>query len=602
MSRSTLFRLRNLLLLSCLSFPLSYGTNASSKSPRRSSYDYIVVGGGTAGNVVAARLTEDPKVTVLLLEAGVSNEDVLASEVPLLGPSLVPNSIFDWNYTTTAQAGYNGRVIPYPRGRMLGGSSSVNYMVFMRGSSEDFDSYAAVTGDCGWKWDNMQQYIRKSERVVPPADRHNTTGQFLPELHGTKGAINISLPGFPTPLDSRVLATLDEQKEEFSFNPDMGGGDVLGVGWTIQSIGNGQRSSSATSYLKPAQSRPNLEIMVNAQVTKLVQTGTTKGRPAFRCVQFTQHEGAPVKKICATGEVVLSAGSIGTPLLLQLSGIGDGKDLRSVGIKAIVNNPSVGRNLSDHILLASPFAVNGNRSFDPIFRTPSLLNDKITLWTDTKTGPLVAGVTNHLGWLRLPSNASIFETVPDPASGPNSPHWEIIFSNLWVVPGVPAPATGSFMSISSALISPTSRGFVKLASSNPFTNPIIDPQFLSTEFDVFTMVEAVKANLRFISGKAWADYVQGPFLEDLASAKTDADFEAYVRNNAGTIFHPVGTASMSPRGAGWGVVDPDLKVKGVDGLRIVDGSVLPHLPSAHTQGPIYLVGERGADLIKASQY
>ncbi|KAF9500024.1 aryl-alcohol oxidase precursor [Pleurotus eryngii] len=588
--------LRQLLLIACLALPSLAATNLPTAD-----FDYVVVGAGNAGNVVAARLTEDPDVSVLVLEAGVSDENVLGAEAPLLAPGLVPNSIFDWNYTTTAQAGYNGRSIAYPRGRMLGGSSSVHYMVMMRGSIEDFDRYAAVTGDEGWNWDNIQQFVRKNEMVVPPADNHNTSGEFIPAVHGTNGSVSISLPGFPTPLDDRVLATTQEQSEEFFFNPDMGTGHPLGISWSIASVGNGQRSSSSTAYLRPAQSRPNLSVLINAQVTKLVNSGTTNGLPAFRCVEYAEQEGAPTTTVCAKKEVVLSAGSVGTPILLQLSGIGDENDLSSVGIDTIVNNPSVGRNLSDHLLLPAAFFVNSNQTFDNIFRNSSEFNADLDQWTNTRTGPLTALIANHLAWLRLPSNSSIFQTFPDPAAGPNSAHWETIFSNQWFHPAIPRPDTGSFMSVTNALISPVARGDIKLATSNPFDKPLINPQYLSTEFDIFTMIQAVKSNLRFLSGQAWADFVIRPFDPRLRDPTDDAAIESYIRDNANTIFHPVGTASMSPRGASWGVVDPDLKVKGVDGLRIVDGSILPFAPNAHTQGPIYLVGERGADLIKADQ-
>ncbi|KAN0111251.1 pyranose dehydrogenase 3 [Russula decolorans] len=578
-------------------------------SQLKTNYNFIVIGAGTAGNVIASRLTEDPHVSVLVLEAGISNEGVLASQIPLLAPTLTPYTLYDWNYTTTAQPGFNGRSIPYPRGRLLGGSSSVNYQTYVHGSVDDFDRYASHTGDQGWNWNNMQKYIQKNEKLVAPADHHNTSGQFTPSVHGFHGAVDVSLPGFPTPLDKRVIASTQETAN-FPFNQDMNSGDVLGIGWQQATIGRGTRSSSATAYLAPALRRPKLDVLINAQVTKLVQSGTRNGNPCFHTVEFAAKEGgkyislhstisqntiltwrsshytAPLNYVHATKEVILSAGSVGTPIILLHSGIGDRTDLEALSIQSTVHNPSVGRNLSDHVLLSNVYTVNSNQTYDPIFRDSAVRDKLIAQWEATKNGPLAGGVTNQIGWLRLPQNASIFKTVKDPSAGPRSSHWEIIFLNMFLNPGTTTPASGNFMSILTNLISPTSP-------------PSIDPSFLSTDFDIFTLKEAVKSVRRLVAVHAWDGYIVGPAPPPPANTSMDAELEEFVRAGASSVFHPTGTAAMSPKGAQWGVVDPDLKVKGVEGLRIVDGSVLPFPPNAHTQGPIYLVGERGADLIKA---
>ncbi|KAH6896383.1 hypothetical protein BKA70DRAFT_754273 [Coprinopsis sp. MPI-PUGE-AT-0042] len=561
----------------------------------QSTYDYVVVGGGTAGNVIASRLSEKPSNKVLVIEAGGSNEGVLPIQVPFLGPTLAPNTPYDWNYTVTPQEGLDGRTFPFPRGRVLGGSSSINYMVHQYGSSEDYDKMAALTGDNGWSWNNMKQYITRHEKFVAPVDGHDTTGQYTPSLHSTTGVLPKSLPGYSFAVDGRVIATTQELSEEFPFNEDMGGGDVLGLGWVQSSIGGGVRSNSASTYLEAAKNRPNLDVLVSHQVTKLSSVGTVRGKPSFRGVHFASGPGAAAGYVTARKEVVLSAGSFGTPQILLLSGIGDSNDLTARAVAPLVDLPSVGKNLSDHVLLPNIFSVQGTESLDGLLRDGNAFNAALDEWQTSKTGVLANGVTNQLGFLRLPDSLPIFNQVADPASGPKASHWEMIFGNYWLHPTRAMPATGSFFTIISALISPTSRGSVTLASNSVFDAPLIDPKFVTTEFDKVCLREAVKATKRFMEAEAWNGYVNGPALVGLGS-DVDSEIDAYVRSESSTVFHPVGTASMSPANAKWGVVDPQLRVKGTHGLRVVDASVWPFVPNAHTQGPVYLVAERAATL------
>ncbi|KAG6910318.1 hypothetical protein DXG01_011386 [Tephrocybe rancida] len=552
-----------------------------------SNYDFIVVGGGTAGNVIANRLSENPKWRVLVVEGGPSNEGVLDAIVPFLQGLLISTQ-YDWNYTTVPQQALAGRILPYPRGHILGGSSSINGMYYTRGSSSDFDRFANVTGDPGWSWNSLQPYIRKVGLLDHMYEHnHNTTGQFDPSVHGFNGTNSVSLVGYPQSVDSRFIQTTKDLPDEFPFNLDMNSGNPLGLGYVQVTINKGKRSSSATSYLAPQYlSRRNLDVLTNSQVTRILQTGKSKGLPAFRGLEIARNSTGANKRLVASKEIILSAGVIGTPQILLNSGIGDSLELQAVGVKPLLQLHDVGKNFSDQPVVRATWLVNSNDTIDDIVRSSELQDKYLQQWKTNQTGPYAANNGSHLIWGRLPDNSSIFQTARDPSSGKNSPHWEI------------SPLVVHFDVLDWYLTKLSSEGGnVTLKTSNPFDDPLINPGFMASEFDRFALRESIKKSMRFLSAPAWKDYIIRP-NGGLQNATTDDELDKYILSAVEPGLHGVGTASMSAKGAGYGVVDPDLRLKGASGLRVVDASVMPYVPAGHTQAPVYIIAERAADLIK----
>ncbi|TFK32690.1 hypothetical protein BDQ12DRAFT_638418 [Crucibulum laeve] len=577
---------------------------------KQTTYDFVVIGAGTAGNVVATRLTENPSVKVLVIEAGVSDTgfDSDLIRIPFLCGQTAINTPFDWNYTTVPQKALNNQVLPYYRGFVLGGSSSTNYLAWTRGSPDDYNRFANVTGDSSYAWDNILTYFKKSEHHATPEDGRNDTGEYIPSVHGFKGPVAFSVTGNLSNIDDRVLATTQELSDQFPFNQDTNSGNLLGIGWQQNSLGNGSRSSSSAAYLTPVlNTRANLDVLIQTRVTRLVTTGTSNGVPEFKSVEVAQTSTGPRFTFKANNEIILSAGAIGSPQILMLSGIGDPAELAKVGVNSTVSLPEVGKNLQDHPIVSTQWVVPDDAPTRDIYtlgEDPAAVSAGLAQWHANHTGIYANVLGNHMGFFRLPQNSSILAQFGDQSAGPGSAHYELAWVSGFMSVSQPFPTSGRYFSNINVVNSPTSRGSVVLNSSDPFTAPLIDPNFFDTDFDLQVMIEAIKAAVRFASAKVWDGYILHPYA-DLATAlapnATDADIVTYIRRWTGSIKHPMSTAAAN--GAeGKGVVGADLTVKNISGVRIVDGSVFPFIPSAHPQAGIYGVAEVASDKIKAAYH
>ena len=524
------------------------------------SFDYIIVGAGSAGCVLANRLSASGHHRVLLLEAG-GRDSSPWIHLPLGYGKLFNHPVYNWNYSTVPEPHLDGRTIGQPRGKVLGGSSAINGLVYMRGQREDFDDWAAA-GNSGWSYDDILPYFRRSEDQARGAD----------EWHGTGGPLAVSDQRQTHPLCDAFIAAA--QEAGYPRNPDFNGAAQDGAGYFQTTSRRGIRASSASAYLRPARRRPNLAIVTHAHVARILCEGQ-------RATGVSWTRDGTAFRATATAEVILSAGAINTPQLLQLSGIGPGDLLQTLGIAPICVSPGVGEDMQDHLQVRTVYRahrpVTLNDDLASIWRTMRIGLDYL-LW---RKGPLTVSAGYAGAFLRTPLS-------PDRAD------IQVHFINFST--GKMGDRLDDYSGFTASIcpLRPESRGHVRAVSPDPAAPPEILANFLATDHDRRTAVAGLRELRRIMHQPAmrtqWAEEKRpGPGHDD------DEALLAYARANGSTLYHPTCSARMGIDARA--VVDPSLRVRGVTGLRVVDGSVMPSVVSGNTNAAIIAIAEKASDLI-----
>ena len=524
-------------------------------------FDYVIVGAGSAGCVLANRLSADPDQRVLLLEAG-GRDNYIWIHIPVGYLYTHGNKRVDWCYKTEAEDGLNGRALNYPRGKVLGGCSSINGMIYMRGQARDYDQWRQL-GNTGWGWDEVLPYFKRSEDHFRGAD----------DMHGAGGEWRVEEPR----ISWEILNAFRDAAAETGIPPteDFNRGDNEGCGYFHINQRAGFRWNTARGFLRPARDRKNLTVMTGAQASKLCLEDR-------RAVGVEVLRGGTVIEVRARREVILAAGAVGSPQLMEVSGIGDGARLQAFGIPVRHDLPGVGENLQDHLQLRTVYKVNNVATMNE--RASSLLG-RIGMGIEYalfRRGPLTMA----------PSQLGAFAKSDPSRETPDLQyHVQPLSLPKFGEPLDPFPA----ITASVCNLRPESRGSIHIKSPDPFEAPRIKPNYLSTPGDKLVAAQAIRLTRRIMAAPALAKYHPDEYLPGVA-AQSDEELAKAAGDIGTTIFHPIGTAKMGDDDMA--VVDSRLRVRGIEGLRIIDASVMPTITSGNTNSPTIMIAEKGADMIR----
>ncbi len=529
-------------------------------------FDYVIVGAGSAGCVLAARLSEDPAISVCLLESGGPDSSVLI-HAPAGVVAMVPTKINNYAFETVPQAGLNGRRGYQPRGKTLGGSSSINAMLYVRGNRWDYDHWASL-GNPGWGYDEVLPLFRRSEN----------NEQFENAFHGQGGPLNVTYQNHTSPINQLFLAAA--QLNGLALNPDYNGAEQDGAFLYQVNQKNGERCSAAKGFLTPNLSRPNLKVLTHATSAKVLLEGK-------RACGVAYYQDQQLRQVKARREVIMAAGAFGSPQLLMLSGIGAAAELQKFGVPVVQDLPGVGKNFHDHIDYVQTWRVPSSTDTVGLsLRGAGKVTGAMLEWKNKRSGLMTTSFATAGAFLRSSPE------VP-------RPDLQLVFVIAIVDDHARKMHWGHGISCHVEVLRPCSRGTVALQSTDPRAAPLIDPQFLADERDIALLLKGAQWQQRLVESKPF-DSIRGKMLYPTRIEDTRG-LEQDIRNRADTQYHPVGTCKMGPQSDAMAVVDAQLRVRGVERLRVADASIMPTVTGGNTNAPTIMIAEKCADLIRASR-